>query len=101
MIGSKIGITLCKYLELRLLSSTGDAVGHTGSTDEAVRVDNDAALLMRVVHNEAAPVIIVVSIHLHHITRTDVHIQPGNISFPIFELECIHVSIDTYQSSLK
>ena len=39
-------------------------------------MDNDTALLMEVVDNEAAPVIIVVSIHLHHITRTDVHVQP-------------------------
>lgn len=39
-------------------------------------MDNDTALLMEVVDNEAAPVIIVVSIHLHHVTRTDVHVQP-------------------------
>ena len=41
-------------------------------------MDDDATctLLLAVVDNEAAPVIIVVGIHLHHVTRTDVNVQP-------------------------
>ena len=64
-----------------LLSGAGDAVCYAGSADEAVWVNDDTALLPfllpGVVDNEAAPVIIIVGIHLHHVTRTDVQIQPA------------------------
>ena len=65
-----------------LLSGAGDAVCYAGSADEAVWVNDDTALLLLpfllgVVDNEAAPVIIVVGIHLYHVTRTDVQIQPA------------------------
>lgn len=59
-----------------LLSGTGDAVGSTCSTDEAVWMDDDAALLMRVVYNETLHFVIIVSIHLHHISGTDVQVEP-------------------------
>lgn len=60
-----------------LLSSTVDAVCHTGSTDERVWVNDDTALFVGIVDNEASPVAInAVSIHLYHVTRPDVHVQP-------------------------
>ena len=67
---------LC-YMD-KLLSSACDAVGHAGSADKAVWVDDDTALLPGVVDDETAPIIIIISIHLHHVTRTHIHVQPEN-----------------------
>ena len=61
---------------VNLPSSARDTVGNTGTTDEDVRMDNDAALFTRVVHNEAPSVSVVVRIHLDDITRTDVQVEP-------------------------
>ena len=55
---------------------TGDAVSHTGATDECVRMNEDAAVWVSVAYHITTHHSVVLCIHLHHISCHHIRTKP-------------------------